>query len=256
MNMEQMNEQRFDGYSTSSGANAPQLSPSEGGTGDVSGGEPAEAPQGTRTPFQDLIAGEYRQDYEKAVGQRIQAAIQNRFKNQQDYKKQLDAVRPILQTLGSRYGLNAEDAQGITQRLLKESGEAPMDDLEDYVRNVNEQAEALKQEIPGFDLNAEMANPAFARMTSPGVGMSVKDAYYAAHSREIQRDSMLYAARQANERIAASVMAGAARPRENGLDPAGSARMGIDVQTMDRKTREAFRRRIRNGEKINFMDQV
>ena len=84
----------------------------------------------------------------------------------------------------------------------------------------------------------------------------VKDAFFAVHSREIQQDSMHYAAQRAGERIAASVMAGASRPRENGLDPADAANMGIDVTAMDRKTREAFRRRIRNGEKINFMDQV
>ena len=222
-------------------------------------GESAEAGQEARTPFQNLIAGEYRQDYEKAVGQRIQAAIQSRFKNQQDYKKQLDAVQPILQTLGGRFGLNAEDVPGILERLRRENDETPAasrDYLADHVRNVNAQAEAMKKEFPGFDLSAEMANPVFVRMTSPGVGMSVKDAYFAAHGQEIQRDSMLYAAQQANERIAASVMAGASRPRENGLDPAGAANMGISVQSMDRKTREEFRRRIKNGEKINFMDQV
>ncbi|MBR3019840.1 MAG: hypothetical protein IKH57_22665 [Clostridia bacterium] len=220
-------------------------------------GESPEASQETKTPFQNLIAGEYRQDYEKAVGQRIRAAIQNRFKNQPDYKKQLDDVQPILQTLGGRYGLNAEDVQGIAERLARESGDMPARDfLQEHVRGINAQAEEMKKELPGFDLSAEMENPAFVRMTSPGVGMSVKDAYFAVHGQEIQRDSMLYAARQANERIAASVMAGASRPRENGLDPVGAASMGINVQTMDRKTREAFRRRIKNGEKINFMDQV
>ena len=51
-------------------------------------------------------------------------------------------------------------------------------------------------------------------------------------------------------------MAGASRPRENGLDPAGSVHQGVSVQGMDRKTRAEYRRRIRSGEKINFMDQV
>ncbi len=235
--------------------------------GDVTGGEPTGTPEHGRADFRQLIAGEYRQDYEKAVGQRIQAAIQQRFKNQQDYKKQLDAVQPILQTLGGRYGLNAEDVAGIADRLRKDSPEtenaaqpvqqAPhYDFLQEHVRGVNAQAAAMKKEFPGFDLMAEMRNPAFVRMTSPGVGMSVKDAYFAVHGQEIQRDSMLYAAQRAGERVAASVMAGASRPRENGLDPADSAGMGVNVQEMDRKTRAEYRRRIRNGEKINFMDQV
>ena len=255
--MERLNLQRF----------GEEVESVQSEAGDATGGGAAETPENGRTDFRQLIAGEYRQDYEKAVGQRIQAAIQQRFKNQQDYKKQLDAVQPILQTLGGRYGLNAEDVAGIADRLLQEPDHAQnpepaetpaasRDYLQEHVRDVNAQAEALKKEFPGFDLMAEMQNPAFVRMTSPGVGMSVKDAYFAVHGQEIQRDSMLYAAQQAGERVAASVMAGASRPRENGLDPAGSADMGVNVQSMDRKTRAEYRRRIRSGEKINFMDQV
>ena len=241
-----------------------ETEPMDSPAGDVTGGEATGTTEHGRTDFRQLIAGEYRKDYEKAVGQRIQAAIQQRFKNQQDYKKQLDAVQPILQTLGGRYGLNAEDVAGIADRLRQEPDNAqnpePADTpaaahdyMQEHVRGVNAQVEALKKEFPGFDLMAEMRNPAFVRMTSPGVGMSVKDAYFAVHGQEIQRDSMLYAAQQAGERVAASVMAGASRPRENGLDPAGSADMGVNVQSMDRKTRAEYRRRIRNGEKINFI---
>lgn len=257
--MERLNLQRF-----GEGAEAETMGSANG---DVAGGESMEASGGDRPTFRELISEEYRQDYEKAVGQRIQTAIQQRFKNQQDYRKQLDAVQPILQTLGGRYGLKAEDVAGISERLRQENAEAPAaeqadaatpsrDFMQEHVQNVYAQAEALRKEFPGFNLTAEMANPVFVRMTSPGVGMSVKDAFFAVHSQEIQRDSMAFAARQAGERIAASVLAGASRPRENGLDPAGSADMGVNVQSMDRKTRAEYRRRIRNGEKINFTDYV
>ena len=257
--MERLNLQRF-------GEEAETASTEDAGR-DVTGNEILETPEKGRASFRQLIAGEYRQDYEKAVGQRIQAAIQQRFRNQQDYKQQLDAVQPILQTLGGKYGLKAEDVAGIAEKLRQERSETeekasaaqpipPRDFLQEHVHSVNLQAEALKKEFPGFDLAKEMANPAFLRMTSPGVGMSVKDAFFAVHGQEIQRDSMLYAAQRAGERIAASVMAGASRPRENGLDSANSVDMSVNIQAMDRKTRAEYRRRIRNGEKINFMDQV
>ena len=102
--MERLNLQRF----------GEEVESVQSEDGDATGGGAAETPENGRTDFRQLIAGEYRQDYEKAVGQRIQAAIQQRFKNQQDYRKQLDAVQPILQTLGGRYGLNAEDIAGIS----------------------------------------------------------------------------------------------------------------------------------------------
>ena len=108
--MERLNLQRF----------GEETETMETSVGDVTSGETMGTSENGRTDFRQLIAGEYRQDYEKAVGQRIQAAIQQRFKNQQDYKKQLDAVQPILQTLGGRYGLNAEDVAGIAEKLRQE----------------------------------------------------------------------------------------------------------------------------------------
>lgn len=234
--------------------------------------EPGDAPEEPQAAgeFRQLITGKYRQDYERAVGRRIQAAIQQRFKNQQDYQKQLSQVQPILQALGGKYGLAPDDTAGIAARIAADSGHpapgpenpaeaAPpqgQDFLLDHIRQVTRQAEEMKRSFPAFDLAREMQNPAFARLTAPGVGLSVKDAFFAVHGRELQQDSMVYAARQAGERIAASVMAGASRPRENALSPRSAAGLTVDVQAMDRKTRAEYRRRIRSGEKINFVDQM
>ncbi len=236
--------------------------PQQSGAAEAGGSDSTARPDDFRT----LIAGAYRQDYEKAVGQRIQSAIRQRFKNQQDYKKQLDAVQPILQTLSGRYGLAPDDAAGIAARLQAENGGAPQstpaenpsggDYLEKHIGSVMRQAEELRQVFPDFDLKTEMQNPAFVRLTAPGVGLSVKDAFMAVHSREIQRESMRYAARKARESLAASVMAGASRPRENGLNAPGEVHMAIDVKNMDKKTRAEYRRRIHNGEKINFVDLI
>ena len=216
--------------------------------------------------FQELISGAYRQDYENAVGQRIQAAIQQRFRHQQDYKKQWESAQPVMRVLGARYGLDESDAAGIAARLTREEGSgqesAPdsprpeSDYLSAHIQRVTQQAESLRAEFPGFDLETEMRNPAFARLTAPGVGLSVRDAFLAVHSRELQADSMRYAAQQAGQRIAASVMAGAGRPKENGMDHPAAAPMTVDVLGMDRQTRAEYRRRIHNGEKINFKEQL
>ena len=225
--------------------------------------------------FQELIGGAYRQDYERAVGQRIQAAIQQRFKNQKDYQKQAQAAQPIVEALSARYGIPADDWAGVAQRFSQEQAgsagapgpetrqeQAPGEEREASPRlrrhflRLRQEAEELRREFPGFDLFQEMGNPAFARMTAPGMDVSLRHAFYAVHGPALEREGMAYAAQQAEARIAASVAAGASRPQENGLGKPADAPWGLDVTAMDRKARAEYRRRIHNGEKINFQDQL
>lgn len=237
--------------------------------------------------FDDLIKGEYKEDYDR----RVQAAIQQRFRNQTDLKAKMRAYDPIMQTLGQKYRLDPSDVEGITKRLtdddslyaeeanrmglpvetvktmkkleaenkrLTETQQQNAEEaaLQQHFAKISQQAEELKADFPGFDLMTELQNPRFARMTSPDVGISVRDAYYAIHGEEIQKQSMQYAARQAGQRIAASVRSGAARPRENGMGKQVSAPMGVDVAHMDPKARAEYRRRIMAGEDINFRDKI
>lgn len=246
---------------------------------------------GQGSPFEQLINGQYKQEYEAAVGQRVQQAIQQRFRNQRDLQKQLDAQAPIMQQVAQRYGMDASDADGIYKKMTDDlslyreeadkrgvSPEVVRDmkrlearnaqlakeneryteqgRLEEHFRKMSQEAEELKKQFPGFDLMQEMNNPAFVRMTQPGSGMSVENAFWAIHGPEIQRGSVQYAAQQAGQRIAASVQAGASRPLENGMAGNGPVNMALDIAHMDKKTREAYRQRIRNGETINFKDKI
>ena len=206
-------------------------------------------------------------------------------------KAKMRSYDPIMQTLGQKYGLDPSDVEGISKRLtdddslyaeeanrlglpvetvktmkrleaenkrLTETQQQNAEEaaLQQHFAKISQQAEELKADFPGFDLMQELQNPRFARMTAPDVGISVRDAYYAIHGEEIQRQSMQYAAQQAGQRIAASVRSGASRPRENGMGKQVSAPMGVDVQHMDPKARAEYRRRIMAGEDINFRDKI
>ena len=140
--------------------------------------------------------------------------------------------------------LEAENAR------MKQAQQESQEDqaLRQHFQRITNQAEELKGTFPSFDLMQEMKNPRFARMTSPQVGMSVKDAFYAIHGEEIQRQSMQYAAQQAGQRLAASVQAGASRPRENALGSNMPVQMGVDVAHMSKERRDEIRRRLHNGE--------
>ena len=181
--------------------------------------------------FQALITGPYRREFEEAVSRRVQYELHR------------------MRTAGT-------GEADINSRMKGEQANAQREAaLRQHFARLNRQGEELKKTFPDFDLMREMQNPAFVRMTAPGTGVSVKDAFYAVHGEDIQRESMQYAAVQAGRRIAASVQAGASRPVENGIQAAAPVMIGVDIRGMNKKQREEYRRRIQNGEVINFRDK-
>ena len=120
-----------------------------------------------------------------------------------------------------------------------------------------QQAEELKKSFPGFDLMKELQNnPRFVRMTAPGVGMSVQEAYYATHGQDIQKESMQYAAAQATKAVADSVRSGAARPMEGAMQSQQQAPMRTDQSKLTRQQLQDLARRVKAGERINFRDKL
>ncbi len=111
-----------------------------------------------------------------------------------------------------------------------------------HLQSLEEQAAALD-----LDLRRELADPTFARLTAPG-GVSVADAYYALHRRELQQAAMEAAARG----VARSVRAGVRRPVEEAGHAPGIPR--FDYRRADKQQRQALKSAIRTaaarGEKI------
>ena len=111
------------------------------------------------------------------------------------------------------------------------------------------QAESLGELFPDFDVRREMQEPIFARMV--GCGLSLEDAFLAAHGREILPAAMAYAARYARERCAAS-LAGGTRPGENGTIATGPVQLPSSVATMSQETFRDLCHRVSQGEKLSF----
>ena len=216
--MEPMNQQRF----TQEAAEGRREAMQEAQT-------PEQADR--RADFQALIAGPYRREFEEAVASRVQYEL-NRMQADETQEE--------------------EDGSRTNGDREKDQRDAA---LRRHFADLTRQGEELKQIFPDFDLMTEMQNPAFVRMTAPETGVSVKDAFYAIHGEDIQRESMRYAALQAGRRIAASVQAGASRPVENGIQGAAPVMIGVDIRGMNKKQREEYRRRIHSGEIINFRDK-
>lgn len=158
-------------------------------------------------------------------------------------------------------GVDVDTAKGIEQReqdkkrqQQEQSMTLEQEKIRQHIAGLEQQGEAMKKIFPNFDLKVELQNPAFARMTSPNGGVSVEDAYYAIHRREIQAAAMQVTAQKTAQSISNSIQAGQKRPDEAGTSGQAPSVTSFDYSKASREQREALKQRIRyaaaHGEKI------
>lgn len=197
--------------------------------------------------FQKLITGEYRDEYAKRTQQMIDA----RFKQSKELENRYNDLRPVLDRLAQRYGVDAA-AKDLPQQLL-----AAMDQPADTPTPRTEEppgsetAEALPQEAaveaqrlharmhnaarfmtrtqqrwqqeaqqlrtlyPDFDLAQEVNGqygPRFVQLLR--TGMPMKTAYQALHMDELMKGAIGYAVENTRQRTMESIRARGMRPEE------------------------------------------
>ena len=138
---------------------------------------------------------------------------------------------------------------------LQEKDNLELRMLDDHMRNLEQQGEALKKVFPNFDLRTEMQNQAFRRMLAPGKGlMSVEDAYYAVHRKEIDAARSQVIAQRTRQNISNAIQAGSLRPNENGTSGQSASVTTFDYSKASKAQREALKQQIRasaaRGEKL------
>jgi len=122
--------------------------------------------------------------------------------------------------------------------------------FQQHIVKLEQQGEEMKKVFPNFDLRTELQNPVFARMTSPNVGISVQDAYYAVHRNEIQTAAMQVTAQKTAQKISNAIQSGSRRPHENGTSGQAPSVTTFDYRSMSPEQRKSLKDRIRSGEKI------
>lgn len=258
----------------SQGAGASASQAGQAPRGQEAGQAPQEG-QAQRPTFDELIRGEYRQEYDERVREIVTRRLQSS-------RAELDAVRPILAILQQRYGV--EDGEGaagaVLEALRKDDAywesaaekagmtaeqyrkivtiEARNRELQAVIaaqqteqrrneayRRLSEEAEQVRAAYPGFDVEAELrSGSAFGELVRNGVDMLT--AYRVCH----QEEFLAEAQRQAEGKAQAAVAANQARPRENGSGSGQPAKLSGDPSKW---TREQFRdveRRVQRGERI------
>ena len=213
-------------------------------------------------------------EFAKLYGQDVQNAIKERFKNQKQDTEELTGYRnlePMLKVLRERAGVESNEdlmAQVMDDDSLYEdaANEAGMtveaykkylkfqQEHDEHVRAAEEQqhreaigqhymklaqqAEELKAKFPDFDLDKELQNEEFLKLTSPAVNTSVEAAYYAIHYNELAPQMMAYGMQRAKNQMAQTIQVNGARPREGGLQSQNAAaNMTMNFKAMDRRDR-------------------
>ena len=221
----------------------------------------------------------------------MQSVVQSRLRSAKGAEETLGKITPALELLARKYDLdpanmdydalakkiNDDDgyyedkalSMGVSVETAKQIDQQERDtaraqreearNLEDqklraHFEKLQQQGDAMKKVFPNFDLRAELQNPAFARMTSPNVDISVEDAYYAVHRNEIQAAAMQATAQRTAQNISKSIQAGSRRPDEAGASGQAPSVTTFDYSKASREQREAFKKDLRarmaRGEKV------
>ena len=242
----------------------------------------------TEETFEDLIGknGKYKAEFDA----KVQAILNDRFKSQKNSNDTLAKLTPVIELLGSKYGIDAKNLdkldvdkfvetitqddsyyedealeKGIPVETLKEL--KAMERENDMMRKALEertqreqndrafaeivrQSEALKTIYPSFDLNYEMANPEFARLVKNGV--PIQTVFEVIHRSELMPQAMRMVAEETERRVAANVQANRNRPSENGLNNTSPSLTKSDPRNLTKEDRMEIRRRVSMGEKIRW----
>ena len=206
----------------------------------VDAGQEESAP--ARLSWEEILADPaYKSRYDAAV----QGIVKARLRGRAQAEARLEKLAPVLAALEESYGLTEESDPEALAQLLRESAGLRRPNGEEiaaHLRALADQAAALQESVPGFDLLRELEDPDFLRLTAPHSGVALADAYYARHRAERERET----ARRSLEAVSRSLLSGGERPQELRETTAG-ARFSPNPAQMSRAEREALKKRIREA---------
>lgn len=246
--------------------------------------EKTETTAPTRMSWDEIMADP---EYNK----QMQATIKSRLKAAGNAEEALAKIAPALEVLARKHGqdpanpdyealakaINDDDAyyedkaleMGVSVEAAKRIDQQERDDarkkreevrtleqqkIQQHFVKLEQQGEALKKMFPNFNLREELKNPKFAQMTSPNSLMSLEDAYYAVHRKEIDAARSQVIAQQTKQQISNSIQAGSHRPDENGTSGQSASVTTFDYSKASKSQREALKREIyaakARGEKL------
>lgn len=268
--------------------NAPAPKPADGGQAKPQETKPEQAAAADNPTEETKTEAPARMSWEEIMkdpeyNKQMQNVVQSRLRSARGAEETMGKLAPAMEVLARKYGQDPANIDydalaksisddesyyedkalemGVSVATAKQIDQQERDTarqqrtleqqkIQQHIMKLEQQAEEMKKVFPNFDLRTELQNPAFVRMTSPNVGVSVEDAYYAIHRKEIQFASMQVAAQKTAEKVSKSIQAGSRRPNENGTSGQAPSVTTFDYRNASPEQRKALKDRIRSGEKI------
>lgn len=242
---------------------APVQEPAQAAAAEESKNTQTEAATPARMSWEEIVKDpEYNAELQKIIKARV--------KDDGQHKAVLETLSPMLKHLAKEKGLDPENIDhtalvnavtgvyankalelGVsedTARMLdQQQRNLDQQKFQNHMLKLDQQATAFKSIVPSFDLRTEMQNPTFARLTSPSVGLSVEDAFYAVHRKEMQQQSMQVAAQQAQQMISNAIQSGTHRPDETGTASQAPSVSKFDYKNATPAQRKALKEEIRRA---------
>ena len=231
--------------------------------------------------FEALIKGEFKDLYDA----KMQDTIQKRLKGSKENEAKLNALTPVLEMLGKKYGVDASNIEALNKAIEEDDSYYEEEALEknisvqqlkeikkmerenaDLKRQMAEQSrqenanklyakwmqesDATKAVYPSFNLEAEMQNPRFTELLRNNV--DVRTAYEVLHKDEIIPAAMQFTAKTVEQKLTNKIIANGARPVENGNSSQSASVTKRDVSSLTKADIAEVERRVARGERISF----
>ena len=171
--------------------------------------------------------------------------------NNIDYEalaKKIDDDEQYYEDKALEMGVSIEEAKKLDQKQRNEVRQQRQEaitleqkKIQDHIMSLERQAEEMKKVFPKFDLRTELKNPVFARMTAPNSGLSLEDAYYAIHRKELQTAAMHATANATRQQISNAIQANGRRPQENGTSGQAPSVTHFDYSKASKEQRQALK---------------
>ena len=231
--------------------------------------------------FEELIKGEFKDLYDA----RVQETIQKRLKGNEATVQKYNALAPVLDLLAGKYGVKADDIEGLSKAIEEDETFYEDEALEkgltvEQVKSIRkmerenaqlraemaqqrnrqmadaqyaewmQQAEQVKGVYPSFDFQAELQNEQFRNLLRSNV--PIQTAYEVIHKDEIIPAAMQFTAQKVSEKVANNIRAGMNRPTEGAMGNRSSVVVKSDVSQLTKADRDEIDRRVARGERVVF----